>query len=66
MIEAARAHKQVLAKPAPSVFFTQFGESSLIFELRVFVKRPADRTPVVNDLLMTVNDTFQKNGIHIP
>ena len=66
MLETARVHKLVLAKPAPSVFFTQFAESALNFELRVFVKEPADRMPVLNDIHMALNDAFQKHGIHIP
>ena len=66
MLEIARAHKLVLAKPAPTVFFTQFAESALNFELRVFVKEPADRMPVLNDIHMALNDAFQKRGIHIP
>ena len=66
ILEAARSHKLVLAKPVPTVFFTQFVESALNFELRVFVKEPADRMPVLNDLHMALNDAFRKNGIHIP
>ena len=66
MLEIACAHKLVLAKPVPTVFFTQFAESALNFELRVFVKEPADRMPVLNDLNMALNEAFQKNGIQIP
>ena len=66
MLETARAHKLVLPKPAPVVFFTQFAASALNFELRVFVKEPADRMPVLNDIHTALNDAFQKNGIHIP
>jgi potassium-dependent mechanosensitive channel len=66
MLETARAHRLVLPKPAPSVFFTQFGESALNFELRVFVKQPADRMPVINDLHLALTDAFRKNGLQIP
>ena len=66
MLEIACAHKLVLAKPVPTVFFTQFAESALNFELRVFVKEPADRMPVLNDLHMALNEIFQKHGIRIP
>jgi potassium-dependent mechanosensitive channel len=66
MLEIANAHPLVVKEPAPTVFFLSFGDSALNFELRVFVKQPANRNPVINDIHMALDQTFRKHNIEIP
>lgn len=65
LLETAQAHPHVLKDPAPTVFFTDFG-ASLSFELRLFVKEPAQQMPVTNDLHLALEQAFRKNGISVP
>jgi small-conductance mechanosensitive channel len=37
ILEAVRGNRDVLAEPPPSVFFAEFGASSLDFEVRALV-----------------------------
>jgi len=46
MLKALKANNKVLETPAPQVLFVGFGESSLNFELRVFLRNFDDRIPV--------------------
>lgn len=60
------SHPDVLKTPAPSVFFMNHGDSSLDFELRVFVETTAKRLPVTHELNTLINETLTKNGFEIP
>jgi potassium efflux system protein len=66
LTEVVRTHPDVLADPPPSVFFTAFGQSSLDFEIRVFVDGIAKRLPTQHDLNVAIARTFAENGIEIP
>ena len=37
LLEVARGHAEVLAEPAPLVFFREFGENALAFELTAWI-----------------------------
>jgi potassium efflux system protein len=56
----------VLAEPAPMAFLVNFGDSSLDYEVRVFVKEPARRAPVASSLHMSINEALRRNNIEIP
>ncbi|MCP5137849.1 MAG: mechanosensitive ion channel family protein [Gammaproteobacteria bacterium] len=66
----AREHPLVLTSdprvPAPKVIFMAFGESSLDFELRAFIREVDNRLSVRSDLLFAIDDAFRKEGIEIP
>ena len=71
--EASRIFKQtmdesplVLKEPSPSVFFVGFGESTLDFTLRVFVRDMEDRLPVTDDLHRRIKRAFKDHNIEIP
>jgi potassium efflux system protein len=68
LIQAAKSHSLVLKDSEPSVFFQDFANSSLNFELffRVEVKR--DNTPqrIASDIRMTIDSAFRKHNIEIP
>ena len=66
ILDAAKSSSLVLEQPAPSVFFLGFGDSSLDFELRVFVSELSRRMPVMHALHSSINRAFAKEGIEIP
>jgi len=66
MMDAAKSHPYVLDDPAPVVVFQQFGDSSLDFEIRVFVRALEHLLPVRHDLHMQLNQAFVDHNIEIP
>lgn len=66
LLETATGHPDVLETPAPLVFLIEHGDSSINFELRVFVTSPPMRWPVAHDLNIRINTALAENGIAIP
>ena len=66
MLDVLEANKRVLSKPKSNVFFLGFGESSLDFELRVFVRSVDDRFAVSHDIHTEINKALGKAGFEIP
>jgi potassium efflux system protein len=66
MMDVVRAHPEVLDDPPPTAFFIAFGESSLDFEVRVFVKERIRRMPLTHDLHMALDKALRDAGIEIP
>ena len=66
LLECAAANKKVLRKPEPYVLFTDFGASSLNFELRVYVSDIWNGWIVPSDLRFEINRRFAEEGIEIP
>jgi potassium efflux system protein len=60
------SHPDVLSQPAPSVFFINHGESSLDFELRIFVETTGKRLPVIHDINTLINEALTQAGYEIP
>lgn len=65
ILEQAQAHPKALQEPAPFARLKTMADSSLIFELRVWVKT-ADYWEVYFDLNEGVKKAFDANGISIP
>jgi len=63
--KVADAHERVFKAPAPLALFRGFGESSLDFELRVFMD-PKDVLEVPSDLIVAINQALTQAGIEIP
>jgi len=61
-----KANNRVLDKPKSNVFFLGFGESSLDFELRIFVRSVDDRFGVSHDIHTDINKALKKAGFEIP
>jgi len=59
-------HPQVQRYPEPTVLFQQFGESSLDFELRCYVKDTDYFLTCKSDLNMAIDKAFREQGIEIP
>ena len=61
----ARANSKVAQTPPPQVLFLGFGESSLDFELRVWVVDVGDRLTVKSELHQEIDRSFREAGIVI-
>lgn len=66
LLDIARTEKNVLQDPSPSAVFMLHGESSLDFELRVFVPSPAEKIPALHSLNMRINAELRRRNIEIP
>ncbi len=66
MTEVVESHDEVLKEPRPTIFFLEFGESSLNFEIRVFVRERIRRLPLIHDLHMMLDKALREAGIEIP
>ena len=52
--------------PKPKVLFRAFGDSSLDFELRVFLHNVDNRLSIISDLNFAIDKAFREEGIEIP
>ncbi|MDF1581283.1 MAG: mechanosensitive ion channel [Desulfuromonadales bacterium] len=59
-------HPAVVDDPAPSAIFTDFGDSSINFELRVWVDDISNRLVVISALGIAIGKAFKKANIEIP
>jgi small-conductance mechanosensitive channel len=59
-------HPEVLKDPAPLVFFTKFGESSLDFELAVWLDSPEREPIIMSELRFAIDRSFREKKIEIP
>ena len=65
LYDVAKANPMVLENPRPIVLFRSFGDSSLEFELRVYVAGIENYLPVWHDINCAIDDAFRKAGIEI-
>ena len=65
LIEVAVAHALVLEAPAPSVVFRNFGDSTLDYELRVFIPDRDFWPNVTHDLNTSIHEAFAEKGLEI-
>lgn len=67
LLHVALGHPKVLREPAPSVFFTGFGESALSFELAVWtVEMTLQPRNFRSELFFAIEKIFRENHIEIP
>jgi len=66
ILDTVRSAPLVLEDPEPSVFFVEFGDSSLNFTARAFVGELGHRMPATHDIHMRILAAFRKEGIEIP
>lgn len=66
ILETVSQHADVLDKPSPSVYFMRYGDSALIFEIRVFVGATSKRLRVTHELNTAINKALAEAGIEIP
>ena len=66
LLQAAEEHLEVLRNPPPQVFFTEFGDSSLNFELLIWTSDPSRQAPLKSDLCFRIEEIFREQQIEIP
>lgn len=66
LLSIAQNNPKVLKHPAPDVLFNDFGESSLDFELRVWLSDLWSYIVVLSDLRFEINKQFRAKNIEIP
>ncbi|WEZ85158.1 mechanosensitive ion channel family protein [Rhizobium sp. 32-5/1] len=66
LLEIAEAHPLVLRNPSPMAVFTAFGETTMTFELRVYVADIVNGGGVRNDLRLEIFERFRAEGIGSP
>jgi len=59
-------HREVCKIPVPQVRMRAFGESSLDFELLVWIEAPEHKGRIAHDLYMRVYDVLNSAGVEIP
>lgn len=65
LYEAIKSCTLVLETPAAEVFFVGFGDSTLDFEIRVYVNELGQRMPTLHELHSAINSQFKEQGIVI-
>jgi len=67
LLEVAASHQGVLKSPPPDVIFTEFGDSSLNFDLRVWTSDYITKPKILrSDLNFAIRKKFRERGIEIP
>lgn len=66
LLRAAGEHSQVLKKPAPEVFFEDFGNSSLDFTLYFYSTELFGMPRIKSEIRYSINRLFKENNIEIP
>ena len=66
LLACAEQNPDLLKRPAPQVIFQEFGESSLDFELRFFLREIDELLRVSSDLRFAIKKAFAEAGIEIP
>nr|WP_290227627.1 mechanosensitive ion channel domain-containing protein [Trichocoleus desertorum] len=66
LLEAAKAHRDVLNVPAPQVWFKGFGESALNFELLVWTAEPSKQYFLKSELYFRMEASLRQRQIEIP
>jgi small-conductance mechanosensitive channel len=66
LLEIASSHPLVLKNPEPFVLFAAFGDSSLDFEIRIFLSDISSGVIVQNDVRFAVLEAFARENIEIP
>nr|WP_299343429.1 mechanosensitive ion channel domain-containing protein [Allomuricauda sp.] len=64
--EAAIEEKQVLKEPQPFVFFSDFGDSALLFTVHFFIKDSFRDPRIKSNIRYAINTKFKQNNVTIP
>jgi len=66
LLKCASQHPGTLTDPEPFVRFTDFGNSSLDFQLFFWTNLSFDSENIKSDLRFVIDDEFRKKGVQIP
>ncbi len=65
MLETIKSHPNVLKEPAPQVVITEFADSSINLEARIWTRKE-HLGGTLNELKKMIYEAFENNGIEIP
>jgi small-conductance mechanosensitive channel len=66
LLMCTNEHKKIVKKPAPHVFFKDFGNSSLDFELLFYTNETFRVERIKSELRYAIDKAFRENNITIP
>ncbi|MGB0452972.1 MAG: mechanosensitive ion channel family protein [Bacteriovoracaceae bacterium] len=66
LIEVASSHGKVLNSPRPEVFFQDFADSSLNFDLNVWIQDLWASEQILSDLRFSIDKAFRDGHVEIP
>ena len=66
LLKVGKSHEMALASPEPFVRFQRFGDSSLDFDLIIYVKDKNYMFQVRSELHYSIFELFKKEGVEIP
>jgi len=66
LMDVAKESDHILSYPAPKVFFTNFGDSSLDFTLSLWITDNWNFEGILSDMRFRVSDIFKEENIEIP
>jgi potassium efflux system protein len=64
--EICATNPRVLSEPAPQIYFSAYGESSLDFTIWVHLRTPNDRIPATHELNSAMFEAFRQAGVEVP
>ena len=66
LLEAVKSHPDVLVTPRPQVWFHEFADSSLNFEVCVWISEPARQLQLKSELNYRIAASLYRHNIEIP
>jgi small-conductance mechanosensitive channel len=67
LLEVVSDNEGVLKEPKPDVLFNEFGDSALVFNLRVWTREYINRPGVLrSQLYYSIFEKFKEHGVEIP
>lgn len=66
LMKVAQDDVRILSEPRPVVLFQEFGDSSLNFDLAVWLDNAELRPLIASDLRFAIDQTFREHNIEIP
>ncbi|NEQ77776.1 MAG: mechanosensitive ion channel [Okeania sp. SIO2C9] len=66
ILEVAKSHPEVLLHPSPQLWFQEFGDSSLNFDLLVWTREPQKKNKLKSELNYRIEVSLRKYGVEIP
>ena len=66
LLDAATNHEKVMKRPSPVVFFDDFGDSALMFDLHFWVVDTWNIESTKSDIRFEIDRVFRENKISIP
>lgn len=67
LLDLAKDHKRILKKPEPKVLIKEFGDNSVNFEYRVWIRDPEEGVSnLKSDVMKQIWFEFEKQGVDFP